>query len=118
MSELFACSVTKRSITELLMQQVIEHIEMQTINYVVAGNHKTYSLSNGHTNQKENYHGEADTLMIRCLKLGIDTVHTSIVSLYSADTGVFFLLLSHSEKLDCSSLFIPFVKDWVDIKSL
>ena len=42
--------------------------------------------------------------MIRCLKLGIDTVHTSIVSVYSADTDGFFLLLSCSEKLDCSSL--------------
>ena len=56
--------------------------------------------------------------MIRCLKLGIDAVHTNIVSVYSADTDVFFLLLSHSEKLDCSSLFIHLVKVWVDIKIL
>ena len=100
------------------MQQVIEHMKMQNINYVVAGNHMTYSLLNGHTNQEENDHEEADTLMIRCLKLGIDAMHTSIVSVYSADTDVFFLLLSHSEKLNCSSLFIHLVKGWVDIKIL
>ena len=56
------------------------------VNYVVAGNHKTYWSLNGQTNQEENDHEEADTLMIRCLKLGSDSVHTNVVSVYFADT--------------------------------
>ena len=50
----------------------------------------TYWSLNGQTNQEENDHKEADTLMIRCLKLGSDAVHTNVVSVYSADTDVFF----------------------------
>ena len=111
MSELLSSSVTKRSITELLMQQTIEHMGELNVNYVVAGNHKTYWSLKGQTNQgendhEENDHEEADTLMVRCLKLGSDSVHANAVSVYSADTDVFFLLLSHSNQLDCSSLFI------------
>ena len=56
--------------------------------------------------------------MIKCLKLGSDAVHTNVVSVYSADTGVFFLLLSHSNQLNCSSLYIQLVKGFVDIKLL
>ena len=52
MSELLSSSVTKRSITELLMQKTIEHMGELNVNYVVAGNHKTYWSLNGHTNQK------------------------------------------------------------------
>ena len=40
------------------------------------------------------------------------------MSVYSADTGVFFLLLSHSNQLNCSSLYIRLVKGFVDIKLL
>ena len=40
------------------------------------------------------------------------------MNVYSADTDVFFLLLSHSNMLNCSSLFICLVKGWVDIKLL
>ena len=58
------------------------------------------------------------TLMIKCLKLGSDAVQTNVVSVYSADTGVFFLLLSHSNQLNCSSLYIRLVKGFVDIKLL
>ena len=58
------------------------------------------------------------TLMIKCLKLGSDAVHTNVVSVYSADTGVFFLLLSHSNQLNCSSLYIRLVQGFVDIKLL
>ena len=83
------------------MQQTIESMGELNVYYVVAGNHKTYWSLNGQTNQEE-----ADTLMIRCLKLGSDSVHTIAVSVYSADTDVFFLLLSHSNQLNCSSLFI------------
>ena len=61
---------------------------------------------------------EADTLMIRCIKLGSDSVQTNVVSVYSADTDVFFLLLFHSNQLNCSSLFIRLVKGFVDIKLL
>ena len=56
--------------------------------------------------------------MIRCLKLGSDALHTNVVSVYSADTDVFFLLLSHSNQLNCSSLYIRLVKGFVDIKLL
>ena len=95
-------------------------MEELNVNYVVAGNHKTYWSLNGQTNQEENDHEEADTLMIRCLKLGSDAVHTNVnvVSVYSADAGVFFLLLSHSNQLNCSSLYIRLVKGFVDIKLL
>ena len=56
--------------------------------------------------------------MIRCLKLGSDSVHTNVVSVYSADADVFFLLLSHSNQLICSSHFIRLVKGFVGIKLL
>ena len=118
MSELLSSSVMKRFITELMMQQIIEHMVELNVNYVVSGNHKTYWSLNGHTNQEENDHKEADTLVMRCLKLGSDSVHTNVVSVYSADTDVFFLLLSHSNQLNCSSLFIRLAKGFFDIKLL
>ena len=98
------------------MQHIIDHMKELNVNCVVAGNHKTYWSLNGQTRQEENDNEEADTLMMRCLKLGSDAVHTNVVNVYSADTDVFFLLLSHSNKLNCSSLFICLVKGWVDIK--
>ena len=110
MTELLFSNVTKRSI--------IEYMKELNVNYVVTGNHKTYWSLNGQTSQEENDQEEADTLMMRCLKLDSDTVHTNVVNVYSADTDVFFLLLSHSNKLNCSSLFICLVKGWFDIKLL
>ncbi len=118
MSELLSSSVTKQSITELLIQKTIEHMGELNVNHVVAGNHKTYWSLNGQTNKEENDHEVADTLMMRCLKLGSDSVHTNVVSVYSADIDVFFLLLFHSNQLNCSSLFIRLVKGFVDIKLL
>ena len=95
------------------MQQIIGHMkELKELN----GNHKTYWSLNSQTSKEENDHEEADALMMRCLKLGSDAVHTNVVNVYSADTDVFFLLLSHSNKLNCSSLSICLVKGWVDIK--
>ena len=84
----------------------MQQMEELNVNAVVAGNHKKYWSLNGQTNQAENGHEEADTLMIRCLKLGSDSLHTNVVRVYSADTDVFFSLLSHSNQLNFSSLFI------------
>ena len=83
MPELLASSKTKRSITDLLIQQTIDHMRKITKDYVIAGNHCTYlylSL-NGHSKEKQNDHEEADTLMIRCLKLVDDVIHSFIHSL-------------------------------------
>lgn len=68
----------------------------------------------GYTNQEENNHEEADTLIIRCLRLVDD--FNKIVNVYSADTDVFLLLLSHSNKINCQCLYIHLVKGKVDIK--
>lgn len=111
MKELLSSNVTKISITELLIQHIIDHMTELNVNYVVASNHKTHWSLNGQTSQEENDHEEVDTLMMRCLKLSSDTVHTNVVNVYSADTDVFFLLLSHSNKLNCSRLSICLVKD-------
>ena len=64
MTELLSSNVTKRSITELLMQHIIEHMNVLNVDYVVAGNRKTYWSLNGQTNKEENDHEVADTLMI------------------------------------------------------
>ena len=42
MSELLASSKTKRSITDSLIQQVIDHMTTRNKDYVIAGNHKTF----------------------------------------------------------------------------
>ena len=76
MIELLSSNVTKRSITELMIQHIIDHMKELNVNYVVAGNHKTYWSLNGQTSKEENDHDEADKLVVRCLKLGSDTVHT------------------------------------------
>ena len=59
---------------------------------------------------------EADTLIIRCLRLVDDFIENKIVNVYSADTDVFLLLLSHSNKINCQCLYIHLVKGKVDIK--
>ena len=56
--------------------------------------------------------------MIRCLKLANDVMTTNIVKVYFSDTDVFLLLLSHSDKINCQSLFMCLVKGNVDIKLL
>ena len=110
MSELLASNTTKKSLTELLMPQVIKHMKEQNADYVVAGNCKTYWSLNGQIDEEENDHEEADSLMIRCLKLANDVMTTNIVKVYSSDTDVFLLLLSHSDKINCQSLFICLVR--------
>ena len=116
MSVLLASKITKRSFTDLLIQQVIHYMENRNRNYAVAGNNKTFLSLDGYTNQEENDHEEADTLIIRCLRLVDDFIENKIVNVYSADTDVFLLLLSHSNKINCQCLYIHLVKGKVDIK--
>ena len=100
------------------MPQVINHMREQNVHYVVAGNRKTYWSLNGNVGEEENDHEEADTLMIRCLKLANDYMVTNIITVYSADTDVFLLLLSHSNKIICQNLFMSLVNGNTDVKSL
>ena len=118
MLELIASNTTKKSLTELLVPQVIKHMKEQNADYVVAGNCKTYWSLNCQIDEEENDDEEADSLMIRCLKLANDVITTNIVKVYSSDTDVFLLLLSHSDKINCQSLFMCLVKGNVDIKLL
>ena len=67
-------------------------------------------------NQKENHHEEADTLIIRYLRRVDDFIENKIVNVYSVDTDVFLLLLSHSNKINCQCFYIHLVKGKVDIK--
>ena len=62
MSELLASNTPKKSLTELLMPQVIKHMKEQNADYVVAGNCKTYWSLNGKIDEEENDHEEADSL--------------------------------------------------------
>ena len=117
MLELLASSKTKRSITDLLIQQVINHMRKRNKDYVIAGNNKTILSLNGNTREEQNDHEEADTLMIRCLRI-VNDLGNKIIYVYSADTDVFLLLLSHSDKINCQCLFIHLVKGKVDIKHL
>ena len=48
MPELLASSKTKRTITDLLIQQTIDHMRKITKDYVIAGNQCTYLSLNGH----------------------------------------------------------------------
>ena len=94
MSELLASSKTKRSITDLLIQQVTDHMTTRNKDYVIAGNHKTFLSQGGYTNEEKNDHKEADILIILCLGLVDDFIKYKI-----ADTDVFLSLLSHSDKM-------------------
>ena len=55
--------------------------------------------------------------MIRCLRI-VNDLGNKIIYVYSADTDVFLLLLSHSDKINCQCLFIHLVKGKVDIEHL
>ena len=68
MSELLASSKTKRSIIDLLIQQVINHTRKRNKENVIAGNNKTILSLYGNTREEQNDNEEADTLMIRCLR--------------------------------------------------
>ena len=65
--------------------------------YVIAGNNKTILSLNGNTREEQNDHEDVDTLMIRCLRIVNDFIGDKIIYVYSADTDVFLLLLSHSD---------------------
>ena len=84
--------------------------------YVIAGNHKTFLSLGGYTNEEKNDHEEADTLIILCHGLVDDFIKHKIVNVYCADTDVFLLLLSHSDKINCQCLYMHLVKGKVDIK--
>ena len=72
----------------------------------------------GYTNQEENDHEKADTLIIRCLRLVDYFMENKILNVYSADSDVFLLLLSHSNQVNCQCLYIHLVKEKLDIKLL
>ena len=80
MSELLASNTTRKSITELSMPQVINHMREKKVHYLVAGNYKAYWSLNGNVDEEENNYEEADTLIIRCLKLANDIMVTNIVT--------------------------------------
>ena len=62
MSELLASNTTKKSLTELLMPQVIKHMKEQNADHMVSGNCNTYWSLNGQIDKEENDHEEADSL--------------------------------------------------------
>ena len=93
-------------------------MEKQNWNYVIAENKKTFLSLGSYTNQEENDHEKANTLISRCLRLFEYFMENKIVNVYSADTDVFLLLLSHSNKINYQCLYIHLVKEKVDIKLL
>ena len=86
MDELLASKSTKHSMTQLLMQQTIDHMKTNRIDYVIAGNRTTHWSLNGTVSNEMNNHEEADTLLISCLVLATGMIECSAVDVYSADT--------------------------------
>ena len=71
------------------------------VNYFVAGNGRTLSNIENSTN----YHEEADTLLIHCLKLCQNASESA--NDYASDTDINILLLSHfKQTLHYNNIFI------------
>ena len=88
------------------MLQTIDHMKKNRIDYVIAGNRATHWSLSGTVSNEVNNHEEADTLLISCLVLATDMIECSAVDVYSADTYVFLLLLSHYNQIICPKLYI------------
>ena len=116
MDELLASKTTKQSITQLLMHRTIDHMKKNRIDYVIAGNHATHWSLSGTVSNEVNNHEEADTLLISCLVLATDMIECSAVDVYSTDTDVFLLLLSHSNQINWQKLYIHLAEGWDDLK--
>ena len=64
-NQLLSHSKTKSSLVDLFMDQIFSDLIIQDVEFVVAGNNKTYS----NYMKCNNNHEEADTLIMHCLKL-------------------------------------------------
>ena len=91
--ELLASEKTKRSLTEFLMNKVVEYLKGREVDFVVAGNMETITSINGNVTNSVNNHEEADTLLLHTMTLVKSLIDDSAVYVYSADTDVFSFFL-------------------------
>ena len=56
MDELLASEVTKKSLTEFLIKKVIEHLKLQTIDFIVTGDRQTFFSLSGQIVVDNNNH--------------------------------------------------------------
>ena len=105
---------TKREMTNFFIDGLIRHFESLAVTYLVAGNSQTFSSA---PTVEGNNHEEADSLMVHCIKRL--ATESSDVVVYSNDTDVSVLLISHSEMLRCHSIVVVWAEDEVlDILSI
>ena len=84
MDELLASEVTKKSLTEYLIKKVIEHLKLQNIDFIVAGNGQTFSSLSVQIVVDNNNH----VLLSHFLR--------TPPSRYILQTPIFVILLNHS----------------------
>ena len=110
MSQLLAYSRKKQCIAELLLISLTKYLASRGLQYVVAGNHKTFRSTNA---ECENNHEEADTLLIHCLTFCVNTRSVLIF-----DTDIAVLLIAHLHRLPFQNIYFGVTANAVEINVL
>ena len=76
MDELLASEKRKRSLTDFLIKNVVEHLKLQGVHFVLAGNMETISSFNGEITISKNNHEEADSLLVHAMTLVKSLIET------------------------------------------
>ena len=99
MKDILGTIPTKKSLTTLLMNAMVDHLKERGVEFFISGNGLTFSSCSGEgtTNHKE---GETAIIMgLSSLKL-----KDKRVFVYGSDVDLFVLLLSHYNNIDCLDL--------------
>ena len=96
MKEILSNERTKRNLTTYFMYKLEMYFRERSKYFVIAGNGQT--IRSRHNNPSFNNHEEADTLIPYCLhEIGGNRMSPLV---YSNNTNVFVLLVSHASSLD------------------
>ena len=110
MKDILGTIPTKISLTKLLMNAVVEHLEKRGVEFFISGNGLTFSSSTGEgkTNHKE---GETAIMMgLSSMKL-----KEKRVVVYGNAVDLFALLLYHYNNIDCLELHMKSLSGYTSI---
>ena len=110
----FLLPISQNGPLHTLMTASRNHLVKRNVEYFITGN--SITLTSFQEDTIANNHEENDTLIISCLSIlnPIDTV----VTVYSADTDVFVLLLKHHDIRLCKRIYTKIVSGCVHMALL
>ena len=113
MQDILGTITTKKSLTKLLMEAVLEHLKNRGVEYFIAGNGITYSSRNG---EGVTNHREGETAII--MGLSSMDLRQKRVIVNGNDVDLFVLLLAHYTHINCLEIHMKSLKGYTSMTSV